>query len=438
MKLVITLALLVLLAGCVTPPTAQNSGADAGTTLPFPDPMGQTHDHGDVKLHTNSYRFTMTDHQPLAGSPTHSSGAHALDKEGGWLFALSYGGEADAEGGLFIFNVSNPEKPAPVGRYRFAGAMGGDRSMEATVDANFVVIGTEPVDCAGHVSPAGPGLYLIDVRDKANPLPLDYLPSTGVHSVTVHRIAGEDYVFGLMPGKNIVHINKAGAKPTLEAIATVPIGHDSVVMDDPLMPGKTLMYASNGGGGFEIWDVSKPASPQKIAGWNIPDRPKGKYYIHTGAVQFIENKRIAVVTTEDWEDYPSEMYVLDATNLSFIDTVGRWHAPGDHAADGLRYSMHNPRFYGTTLILAYYHGGVWALDLSTQANRERPLVLGQYEPSVSNGWKPQPTETHGVADRLCGAFNLADAPLVFDVEAGDGVVYAADMPTGLYTLKPNW
>jgi hypothetical protein len=436
----LVLALLALaVAGCVSPPPAAQAPSSSAASLPFPDPMGQEHDHSDVTLHTNSYQLTMTDHQPLAGSATHSSGAHALDVEAGWLFAAVYGGTADVEGGVFIFNVSDPLHQQQVGRYRFPGALGGDRSMEATPDASFVVLGTEPVDCAGHVAPAGPGLWLLDVRDKANPVAVDYLPeATGVHSVTIHRIGGEDYVFGLMPGQNVVHIDKSRPKPRLVPIAELPIGHDSAVMDDPLLAGKTLLYASNGGAGFDIWDVSNPAQPTKVAGWNIPNRPAGKYYIHTGAVAFIDGRRIAVVTSEDWGDYPSALWVLDATDLHAIDTISNWSAPGDHPADGLRYSMHNPRFDGSTLILAYYHGGVWALDLGTQAKREHPLVVGQYEPNVSNGWKPQPTDTHAVSDAQCGKFNLADAPLVFDVEVGNGAIYAADLPTGLYTLKPGW
>jgi hypothetical protein len=433
-------ALALLASGCLvapgsTPSATSGTGAQA---LPFPDPMGQDHDHSDVTLHANSYHFEMTDHQPLAGSPTHSSGAHALSARAGWLFAAVYGGEADAEGGVFVFNVSDPAHPRLTGRLRMAGALGGDRSMEATEDAQFVVLGTEPVDCAGHVAPAGPGLWLIDVRDKANPIPVDYLPSTGVHSVTIHRIHGEDYVFGLMPDQNVIHIDKSGPKPRLVPVGQLPIGHDSVVMDDPLLGGRPLLYASNGGGGFEIWDVSTPSAPQRLAGWNIPNRPAGKYYVHTGAVSFLDGKRIAVVTSEDWGDYPSAMWVLDATNLSYIETLSQWSAPGAHAADGLRYSMHNPRFDGSVLDLAYYHGGVWSLDLSTDAHRAQPFILGQYEPNVSNGWRPQPTETHAVSDELCGAFHLADAPLVFDVEPGKGVLYVADLPTGLYTLKPTW
>lgn len=396
--------------------------------------MGHDHNHGDVTLHAQEWNLEMTDHHPLAGSPTHSSGAHALDVKAGWLFAAIYGGEADAEGGFFIFNLTDPEHPKQVGRYRFPGPMGGDRSMEATDDAKFVVLGTEPVDCAGHINPTGPGLYLVDVSDKTNPVPVDYLPSTGVHSVTIHRINGADYIFGLMPDKNVIKIDTSGVKPRLLPVSELPIGHDSVVVDDQLLPGKVFLYASNGGGGFEMWDVTKPETPEKLGGWNIPDRPKGKYYIHTGDVSFIGGKRIAVVTTEDWEDYPSEMYVLDATNLDGIDMLTQWHAPGEHAAEGLRYSMHNPRFTGTTLSLAYYHGGAWTLDLSTP---DKPVVTGLFVPGKTNGWVPEKPKTSAFSDLSCGKFNLADAPLVFDLEAHENVLYVADLPTGLYTLKAS-
>ena len=72
-----------------------------------------------------------------------------------------------------------------------------------------------------------------------------------------------------------------------------------------------------------------------------------------------------------WVDYDCRgaLWVLDATDLGLIQVVSSWSAPGGHAADGLRYSMHNPRFLDGTLVLAYYHGGVWALDLATQAHR---------------------------------------------------------------------
>lgn len=397
--------------------------------------MGHDHNHADIALHEQTYKFEMTSHHPLAGSATHSSGAHALDAKGGYLFAAVYGGEADAEGGFFVFDISDPAQPKETGRFRFAGPLGGDRSLEATEDAEFVVLGTESVDCAGHVNPFAPGIYLVDVRDKSQPVISHYLPRTGVHSVAVHRIDGEDYVFAVTSDKNVFRIER-GAVPQLVEVGELPIGHDSIVMDDPIL-GAPILYAANGGSDFVAWDVTDPASPQQLGEWAIPDRDD-KYYVHTGAVTIIDGRRIAVVTSEDWLDYPSALWVLDATDFGFVETLSNWSAPGEHAADGLRYSMHNPRFLGSTLVVTYYHGGVWALDLSTAANRLAPPVIGQFMPSESNGWTPAPPRTGAVADRLCGVFNLGDAPVAFDVEAGDGVVYVGDLPTGLYTIKPTW
>ncbi len=428
----------LIAAGCVSSSNDSGTPSARGPTqpLPFPDPMGQDHDHRDIALHVNAYNFEQTDHHPLAGSPTHAAGAHALDLKGGYLFAAVYGGEADAEGGFFIFDASDPEHPKEVGRYRFAGPMGGDRSMEATEDADFVVLGTEVVDCAGHVNPFGPGLYLVDTRDKANPTPVDYVPSTGAHSVTIHRIGDVDYVFvGATAGENVFRIDR-GLKPTLTAINTIPIGHDAVVMDDPIL-GIPILYASNVGAGFEISDVSDPAAPKILGAWNIPDRGD-RYYIHTGTAQIIDGHRIVVVNSEDWEDYPSALWVLDATDFEYIDTLSSWVNPGQHAADGLRYSLHNPRFLGDTLVFTHYHGGVWALDLSTPEKWANPTVVGQYMTTQDIGWKGGTPATSASSDRLCGVFHLGDQPLAFDIEEGDGVVYVGDLATGLYTLKPTW
>ena len=433
--LALPLALALLAAGCVALP-ADPASRNAAEALPFPDPMGQDHDHKDVTLHAHAWQFEQTSHHPLAGSSTRSSGAHALDVKAGWLFAAVYGGEADAQGGFFVFNLSDPAQPDQVGRFTFPGPLGGDRSLEATEDADFVLLGTEAIDCAGHVNPVAPGLYLVDVRDKADPSIAHYVPATMVHSVTVHRIDGVDYVFSVKSGQNVFRVVREPV-PRLEAVAELPIAHDSVVMDDPLL-GKPLLYASNGGAGFEIWDVSEPAAPKKLAAWNIPDRGD-RYYIHTGAVAMLDGRRVVVVTSEDWEDYPSALWVLDATDLSLVETLSNWSAPGEHAADGLRYSMHNPRFMPDgTLVLSYYHGGVWALDLSTPERRAAPAVVGHFSPGESNGWVPEKPKTSAYADAACGVFHLADAPVAFDVEVGNGVVYVADLPTGLYTVKPLW
>lgn len=398
--------------------------------LPFPDPMGHEHDHSDAAIHALAHGFEQTFHHPLAGSALHSAGVHALDAKGGFLFAALYGGDADAEGGFFVFDVADPFAPREVGRYRFPGQIAGDRSLEATEEGAWVVFGTEALDCAGHVNPFAPGLYLVDARDKGAMKPAAFVPATMVHSVTVHRIGGHDFVFAMTSSESNIFRIDTTPVPQLVPVGSVGIGHDSFVMDDPVL-GKPLLYASNGGAGFVVHDVSDPADPRELAEWNIPDRDD-RYYIHTGVVDVIDGRRVAVVTSEDWEDYPSALWVLDATDFAYIETLAAWRAPGEHAADGLRYSMHNPRLDGSDLVLSYYHGGAWSLDLAEPA---RPAPRAVFMPAGSTGYRPQKPLTSAYAESACGAFAFADAPFVMDVEAWEGAVYVADLHTGLYALR---
>lgn len=437
------IALLVLLAaGCVNPSSTQTASAPEaegalGWALPFPDPMGQDHDHSDASLHGAAWNFEQVAQHPIAGSKGHSAGAHALDYKNGFLFVAAYGGDADAEGGVFIFDAKDPASPQLVGRLRLPGSLGGDRSLEATDDAEYAVLGTEPLTSLGHVSPTPAGIYLIDVKDKASPRIVGFANTGtfGAHSITIHRINGKDYVFvGAANGRNVFEIQRSPL-PMLVTIGERPIGHDAIVVDDPLL-GKPLLYAANGGAGFEAYDVSDPAKPLKVLAWNIPDR-EDRYYVHHSAVQFIEGRRIVVVESEDWEDYPSPLWVLDATDFEDVQVLGNWSNPGAHAAEDLRYSLHNPVFMGDKLVVAHYHGGVWALDLSTPEKRANPPVVGVFLPSEPAGAPAKPVG-YAVMQRLGRSFAVTDVPMTMDVKVVGDYVYAADLHTGVYALKPTW
>ncbi|HWH07709.1 MAG TPA: hypothetical protein VNX21_00820 [Candidatus Thermoplasmatota archaeon] len=437
------IALLALLvAGCVSPTSTQAPGdapsaAEGAWPLPIPDPMGHDHDHSDPSLHGVAWGFAQVAHHPVAGNAGHSAGAHALAYEAGFLFVAAYGGDADAEGGVFVFDAKDPAAPKLVGRVKLAGALGGDRSLGATDDGEFAVLGTEALTSLGHLSPTPPGIWLIDARDKANPRVAGYANTGtfGAHSITIHRIGGKDYVFvGAASAQNVFEIVRTPL-PMLRAVGERPIGHDAVVEDDPLL-GAPLLYAANGGAGFEVWDVSDPARPQKVAAWNIPDRGD-RYYVHHSAVQFIEGRRIVVVESEDWEDYPSPLWVLDATDFEDIQVLANWSNPGGHAAAALRYSLHNPVFLGDKLVVAHYHGGVWALDLSTAQARADPPVVGVFLPSEPGG-KPVKPAGYAIMSARGRSFAVTDTPMTMDVKVVGDLVYAADLHTGIYALRPTW
>jgi len=442
-------AVIVVLAvaGCLSP-SADDAAASTSTTdaaildlIGF-DPMAQggEHDHYDIASHTHAWQFEQTDWEALTATSERSAGLHALDVRDGWLFAAVWGGDADDEGGFFILDAhTDPADPQVVGRFQFPGTLSGDRSMEANDDATFAVLGTESVDSVGHVSAAPAGLYLVDISDKAAPELVAFEKAEGiggVHSVTIHRIDGEDYVFALTGGQNIFHIDTSGPLARLVRVGSIPIGHDSVVMDDPVL-GIPILYAANGGAGFTITDVSDPTNPQRLAEWNIPDR-EDKYYIHTGAVRFIEDRRVVVVSTEDWQDYPSAFWALDMSDFEDIQNITMWQNPGGVAAQDLRFSMHNPRFMGDTLVLSHYHGGVWAFDFSSLEAIRAHTITGVFLPGEDTGWVPKEPTAATATEQVFFDFDNAATPLAFDVEAGDGVVYVADVHSGLYTIKPTW
>lgn len=447
MKNVLVSLILVVaaaLAGCArgNDPTDGTDVVDAfvNSMEGFVDPFLMGHDHADATLHDLAFHTVELSHHPLGGTNVKSSGAHAMDIRGSWLFVAAYGLVADVQGGVYIFNIADPENPVLTGQWPMAGNVGGDRSMEATDDANWIVIGTEAIDCANHANPFGPGLYLIDARDKGQPLLSDYIPSTGIHSVAVQRVGDHDYVVTGGGTQNILEINPDSGK--FVPMGSIPVGHDMSFFDDPLLGAPLLLVANVEN--LKAYDFSDPSAPEELGSWAPEDVTN--HYVHYVVADIIDGKRILVLESEDWQSEPSPVWILDATELDAMTLVTTWTNPANapanagQDANSLAFSTHNPRIEDGIVYLAHYHGGVWILDLRTLDKVYKPEIMGYFVPHNDNGgYKPQssssalPLPTYSA---LCfGGFTIHELPNVMDVEVKDGVVYAADLHTGVYTLK---
>lgn len=408
----------------------------------YVDPFLMNHDHSDVALHQLSFHMEKLAHHPLGGNLLKSSGAHVVDAKGDWLFVGAYGLAADVDGGLWVFDITNPAQPRLTGQFRMAGNVGGDRSLEATEDANWVVLGTEAITCGNHLNPFLPGLYLLDVRDKANPKLADYVPDTGVHSVMVHRVAGKDYVVTLGAdafGKNIREIDAGSGK--FKEVGVVPIAHDGTIADDPAL-GHPVLYVANVDN-LQMYDFSDPSKPVRLGSWSPP--AGGDHYVHAVAVDWVEGRRILAVESEDWTSAPSPLWILDATDFADLELLATWTNPAGAPANAkqsgssLAFSTHNPRLENGTVYMAHYHGGVWALDVRTLAKARAPEVMGYYLPHEDHGgYRPQssssllPLPAYPICE---GGFQFDESPNTMDVEVRNGIVYAADIHTGLYALR---
>jgi hypothetical protein len=386
----------------------------------------------------------------LGGNVLKSSGAHAVDIQAGWLFVAAYGATVDVSGGVYIYSLANPEKPEFKFVHRWPGGLGGDRSMEVTDDANFIVLGTEAFDCAGNLSPLGPGLYLIDFRDKERgPVLADYVPTGGTHSLTIHRIKGVDYVYASTTsiGGNVYRIDASGAKPSLPVAGTWSSTHDSAAFDDPLN-GLPILYTA-GSGSLKAYDLTEPGRPKLLGTWSLEKEESANHYVHAIAMDIVDGRRIVVVESEDWRNLPSPLWVLDATDFSDIERIGNWTNPGQKKANAgvpsspaalnfggqLIFSTHNPRVEKGLVYLSHYHGGIWVLNISSLAQAREPQIEGYYLPHDDNGgYRPRSAEAAYPKPNVVCGFELTQVPLVFDAEVQNGIAYLADMHTGVYAV----
>jgi hypothetical protein len=442
--------LFAALGGCLentTPPIAPGTGVDdlVNSLEGYVDPFIRNHDHAVAANHQLAFHVKQLAHDPLGGNMLKSSGAHVVDVQNGWLFVGAYGLAADVDGGLYVFSLADPKEPKLTGRFPLPGNVGGDRSVEATDDANWVVLGTESIDCANHANPFLPGLFLIDVRDKANPKLADYKPdSSGVHSVIIHRIGGQDYAYTLggadtSNGQNIWQIDTMAGK--LNPVGSVPIAHDGAAYDDPLL-GKPLLYVADVTD-LKVYDLSDPAHPKKIGSWQPPDNKN--HYVHAVTMDLIEGHRILALESEDWGQMTSPLWILDATNLDAMELLSTYENPAQAPANAgqnepsLAFSTHNPRLEDGIVYMAHYHAGIWMLDVRTLDKARAPEIMGYFLPHDDNGgYKPASSQSALPlpANPICfGGFRIHELPNTMDVEVQDGIAYGADLHTGLYTVQ---
>ena len=475
MKPVGVLALLVLaaLAGCLSSTTTSPQGAAgavAAIAERFPTPPdtmveGPGHDHTVPAQHKVLWNYAFSSRDPLLENAANAAGLHAIDLQAGYLFGAVYGSHGvSVDGGVQIWDVhTDPLHPKQMGKWTIPGSVGGDRSIGATPDGDFAVIGLEPVDCLGHVNPVGAvtSAYLIDARNKQTPVVSDIVTPAGTtgspgqntknistHSVYVHRIQGKDYAFIFGHVYQIVR-NEQGAK--LVYVSTISTGHDIYVRDTPW--NTTWALSANGGGGMVIVDVTNPVKPFTIGQWDLPNRTEiekaqGGFYFHTADVDFVGDQTLVVLTSEDFAPHVSPFWILDGNPLRDVKSgndpaqlrmLGEWHNPYNHTAANIRFSLHNPRFSDHGILtISSYHAGFFQLDLRHPSFWEHPSLIA--DGAYADGTAPvlvDPVES-AVETKLCGLGITIDAPEQMDVAMGaHGVMYLADVFMGLYTFTPT-
>ena len=401
-SLVLPLAAMMLLAGCVTAP-----GAVDGQDLPTPGDLVDAIaalDAGETAANVE-----------LLGE-WRNSGAE-IAAYGDLLYVMS-------GGTVQILNVSDPANIQEVGAFDPPHAV---LDVKLSHDGKYLFIGDDSEASTPELAATGQvagGIYAYDVSDPTSPELVSYLPigpRRGPHMVAYHLTPdGRELVFGANADISIAEFDReAGTltelaryspdlvfgfnrSPYVVDVLYQGWAHDMFVQTEP--DGSVYLYAANWDAGIRVVDITDPADPKEIGGWNdFPEGHSGN--LHTVSAQWIGDKRIIVGAVEvgfavvggigyAQGAEPGVLYLWDATDPGAIELLGQWENPMGVKAGGRPapvfdepvMSTHNLQFENGTIYLAHYGLGVWVLDASTPETWAAPEVLGYYREEGMSTW----------------------------------------------------
>ncbi|HUR25323.1 MAG TPA: hypothetical protein VM327_04830 [Candidatus Thermoplasmatota archaeon] len=473
---------LATLAGCASTPDECDEGAAASTASascvnpnmdgftavadPIPEEGDEGtggHDHRDPLQHRFAENASLVGYDDLrrfGWSPEIVVGAHAVDlaSDRDLLAVGVNAGETDeGQQGFHLFDVSDPARLQHLSFYESELPVSGDRTIAFSQDGQTVFLGYE----GGGVRP---GVAAVDVSDPTAPREVAFWDDPedfGSHTVSSGTIAGVQYVFSLAMGVNILRFDgdsftlvgkyltadqfaaldaagmaagDAGPGPAQTYAFRALYGHDMTFFQDPVT-GKPILFVAYAYEGFKAVDLTVPSAPVLLFRWMPPADTAHKHYTHSVEVARLDSGQLLVVVgSETFEaenqGIASPIWILDATvaaaGLPLASEpvhVSTWRNPGGAAAGNLGLSVHFFRIEDGLLYLSHYHGGIWAIDLRTPDAQAEPQAFGYIMPLPPTAIEPP--------EDCCIGFDLDGAPMVFDLEVKDGVVYGADIIQGV-------
>lgn len=399
--LVLTVSLLAAaLAGCVEPPAAEVDPGAAGS-VGLVDAMAAL-DAGEPAANL-----------ALVGEWRNGNGAE-IAAHGDLLYVMR-------AGTVQVLNVSDPANIQEVSVIR---GPHGVLDVKVSHDGKYLFIGDDQEASGAPLGGNGPltgGLYVYDVEDPKAAKLLSYQPigmRRGPHMVNYHHYPdGTEVVFGANADVSLHTFDRAtgtltevsryspdlvfgfNRSPYVFDVLYQGWAHDMFVMTEP--DGRVLMHVANWDAGLRIVDVTDPAAPKEIGGWNeFPDGHSGN--LHTVSAEWIDGKRIVIGAVEvgfavvggigyAQGAEPGVAYVWDATDPANIQLLGVWENPmgikaGGRPIDDGVMSTHNLQLEDGLAWIAHYGLGLWVIDLRTPETQAAPPVVAYHMEEGQSTW----------------------------------------------------
>lgn len=254
--------------------------------------------------------------------------------------------------------------------------------------------------CEAHTE--GKGLQIVDLSGLPNSVQLVRTDTTNFSSA--HTLFVNDhylYVNGTQPDEG--KANGGTIILDLEPDPTTPrrIGQvDPYYFHDSYARNDTFVGAAVYGQGCDIWDISNPAAPVRLANFNYP-------YSGTHNAELTPDGNY-IGTSDEINFTPKTLKIWDIRDLNNIQKVAEFTPNLDDV-------IHNVHFIGRYAYVAWYTAGVRIIDM---IDPRHPREVGFYDtyPGISNGY-------NGVWE-VYGWFK-------------SGKVIASDRNTGLWVMNFN-
>jgi hypothetical protein len=312
--------------------------------------------------------------------------------------------------GLQVFDVTDPARPAELGRLETGCCTRGLHELEiqhrADLSRTFVYASVPTSEYSDPGSPSGRrdrmgrgDFRLIDVTNPRLPFEVS---NWGVH----HDAGGP-----LGPG--------LGCDPDSE------YGHSA----EPSADGK-LAFVSYWDSGFVALDVSDPARPTMKGHTVYPANADGdahsSNYDEARSLLFSADEDFCKTAGSGTEKGFGYLRVWDYANLAAPQQIGTFktaNASGSKDVNAGDYTIHNPLLVGNTLYISWYTDGIRVVDASDP--RRLREVAHFVPPAVNNPIKPSQRGTLTNATQVWG--------VAYD-ESRD-LIFASDMNSGLWILR---
>ncbi len=440
--------------GALDPVTAAGPFTPPAPDFDFSSVIDSTHPtHSVASVHTAGHGLDLVGHAGLGEilPPTTRGSITSVDVHG------DYAVVAGMEGGLAfaILDISDRANPKAVG---WAPSAADGWTARFSADGNTVFYGCQMLGATGSTTanvygtcedptqphpPAPPvsgvvaspnpaGVSAWDVTDKTQPRFLDFLAVGGSHNIYAQAINGTDYIFTASTA--IVKWDDEAKE--LSLVAEVPGRHDQTVVQHPVTHDWLLFV---GTGELTIWNVNNPADPQVV--YDPAEHPAPEWtgwHDQVVVPGLVDGRAILLLAGETGvypgggEVPPDVVSIVDITNPVEPVLLSKWSPPFSVPLPyaSYLYSVHEMAATPTGQVsIAWYHGGVWVIDVSLRERQGSPAILAAY----------QPHEDMDVVPSTFAQTPLPFIPFVWSAAwTADGYLVVPDMHTGLYVLEPEW